>query len=481
MKKYIIMAIGLLIITYICFPTFYVTAELKENNSEKSIYSSIYSTIENQFIIEVDNEDFEMFSYNFPIFGYKLIANDINPFDWDTIGVLTLSQNTLDYVNISLKLECRDYHYFDIPILGQLYIDRHQNRLFIYTIEDYHQGFFMEIVIMAQRTYINLAFDGEFCQLCYEGLVPEGYFTINPYLTQIIKANVLDVDNLLNPELHEMSFTQLETKLKTDQRNNIHIYHKQPQEVSTSEATTSSSVTLYGVAHEKADHPSVNLAEQLGNNYWIPYSEIEVGVYRRKPSEAQIKSDLQYYNKDIYYSPQNYVIRDIKAYAIYAHGSNDHPGHETSWVMVIEDDPPFRVLSWLDPYEISNLWYNYYDPGSGVEEDVHAFDMIIHATVCYGYAVTTSGDPKMAKAFVNDGYAAAFVGATVSIPTLHNDQFTKLFWRFLCQNDRTVKKATQKYVWKHNYYDDYPGDLNIDWIYGTHIKIYGNVNVLLDN
>lgn len=111
--------------------------------------------------------------------------------------------------------------------------------------------------------------------------------------------------------------------------------------------------------------------------------------------------------------------------------------------------------------------------------------MIIHATVCYGYS-GNSGTPSMAKAFVDKG-AEAFVGATVGIPVLHNDEFTGDFWYDMCQSDKTIFQATQSYIATHNYYDDYleppevEENLNIDWIYGTHIKIYGNTNAKLKN
>ena len=105
--------------------------------------------------------------------------------------------------------------------------------------------------------------------------------------------------------------------------------------------------------------------------------------------------------------------------------------------------------------------------------------MLIHATVCYGYS-GDSGIEHMAKAFV-DHEAAAFVGATVSIPALHNDEFTGDFWFDLCQSDKTVYQATISYIDTHNSYDDYEGDLNINWIYDTHIKIYGDTSTKLNN
>ncbi len=135
--------------------------------------------------------------------------------------------------------------------------------------------------------------------------------------------------------------------------------------------------------------------------------------------------------------------------------------------------------NWLYAYEIESLWYHYYDPHSGLEIDVYPWDMILHVTVCYGLC----GDegPAMAIAFVDEGYAAAFVGAYVSIPALHNDDFTEAFWNDLCQSDETVYDSTISYISVHNQYDDYGGDLNVDWEYGTDIGIYGDTNAVLDN
>jgi len=44
-----------------------------------------------------------------------------------------------------------------------------------------------------------------------------------------------------------------------------------------------------------------------------------------------------------------------------------------------------------------------------------------------------------------------------------------------------VYPATIIYINTYNQYDDYPGDLNIDWIYDTHIKIYGDLETTLRN
>jgi hypothetical protein len=194
------------------------------------------------------------------------------------------------------------------------------------------------------------------------------------------------------------------------------------------------------------------------------------GLYRSSPDEPTIKSDLQFYNKDytVYggHGAGGYM-RNIKAYAVYAHG--DETGERpTAWFI----EEGWR--RWLLPSKVADLWYSDFDPIQRIFIDVHPTDMILHATVCYGYSLEGS-PPYMAKAFVDYG-AAAFVGATVLVPAAYNDLFTDNFWERLCQWDNTVKTATQNYVNTHNYFhwQDY-------WTYGIDIKIYGSETVKLDN
>lgn len=162
-------------------------------------------------------------------------------------------------------------------------------------------------------------------------------------------------------------------------------------------------------------------------------------------------------------------MRDIKAYTIYAHGIDIGT---TNWKM--------ENSGKITPNEIKGLWYYQYTSGVSIV-DVHPNDMIIYACVCYGYSDSPSGTPYMAKAFVDYG-ALAFMGATVLIPVKRNDDFTVHFWWFLCQGDHSVYEATLTYISFHNrYIEEYLPDMQVDWVYGTHIKIYGNINGILDN
>ncbi|MHA1169190.1 MAG: hypothetical protein ACTSP4_10020 [Candidatus Hodarchaeales archaeon] len=165
-------------------------------------------------------------------------------------------------------------------------------------------------------------------------------------------------------------------------------------------------------------------------------------------------------------------MRKHYAYAIYAHGPEPGTGPDTAWLMGLWwGFFPY----WLTPSEVENLWYSDYDISTGILTQVYPTDMIIHATVCYGYARNSASTAYMAKAFVDNG-AAAFVGATVSIPFKDNDLFTEQFWINLCQYDKTVLTATEEYIHSHNIWISSP-----TWTYGTDIQIYGSTSVYLDN
>jgi len=426
-----------------------------------------YKILDVQSIVSTDT-----FSQDFPIFGYRLKVEDAQPIIRDENGLLIIHQDKINFVDLTLKLKWNDFKFTNVPIYGALYFNKNENKDFYYHIEDPLKGFFMTIVITAEMTYIDLAFDDGDSQYCYNGLISKGYKSFDPYFNQQIEIVHLNVER--NTQVN--SLKNMIQSLKAFQSSSISVYQNNKKEGIVN--TRSISFTQYGIAHECADFSTVNLAEDLPDDYWEPYTEIDYGIYRRTPTEAQVKSDLQYYNRD---SIPSYV-RDIKAYAVYAHSN---PGQNTNWLIRewwVWDWWPFighYVREWLTPSEVSSLWYYEFQ---GQEIRVYPTDMIIHATVCYGYS-GNDGIPHMAKAFV-DYEAAAFVSATVGIPGLHNDEFTGDFWYDLCQSDKTVYQVTQSYISTHNYYNDYPTypeNYNIDWVYGTHIKIYGSTSVKLDN
>ena len=460
-----------LIFTSISFSSLIIiSTEFKQSNvteifmKEDSIDTEI---LEVQSLINTNT-----LSQEFPIFGYRLKVEDTQPIIRDENGLLIIRQDKINFVDLTLKLKWNDFEFTGVPVYGIIYINKNEIKDFYYHIEDPFNGFFMTMVITAEMTYIDLAFDDGNCQYCYNGLVSKGYMLFNPYFTHQTEIVHLNIEK--NTQV--ISLNNMIQTLKDFQRASIKIY--QNEDKNEVLGTRSFSYRKYGIAHECADFTTVNLAEDLPDDYWEPYTEIDYGIYRRTPTENQVKSDLRYYNMDVFAK----YARDIKAYAMYAHSN---PEENTNWLIRywwVWDWWPWighYVYEWLTPSEVASLWFYQSYP-----EEVHVYptDMIIHATVCYGYS-GNDGIPHMAKAFVDYG-AAAYVGATVSIPGKHNDDFTGDFWYDLCQSDDTVYQATQSYISTHNYYDDYPTtpeNLNIDWVYGTHIKIYGSTSVRLDN
>ncbi len=439
--------------------------------SNQTDFSEEYSEIMERSIYNVNIENLNFLSQEISLFGYKLKAEDKNSIDRDETGLLTLNQKKFDFIDVFLKLESGEYEYKDVPIHGEIYIYSQETDIFSYDIEDPLRGFFMDMDITSDKTFINLAFDGGDCQLCYQGLSARGYSSINAYLTKEIEVIQLTTENIIKSEFQSIPFDELENNLKEQQKNNIKIYQRESLDGGVATSGSGVTYTQYGIAHEECDISTTTLPERLPDDFWKPYSEIDVGIYRSEPGEAIIKSDLQFYNKDYYQIGGQFwgYVRDIKAYTIYAEGIDIGT---TNWKM--------ENSGKITPNEIKNLWYYQYISGVSIV-DVHPNDMIIYACVCYGYSDSPSGTPYMAKAFVDYG-ALAFMGATVLIPVKRNDDFTVHFWWFLCQGDHSVYEATLTYISFHNrYIEEYLPDMQVDWVYGTHIKIYGNINGILDN
>ena len=447
--------------------------EFKESNITEMFKSE--NSINSEFLDLQSIDNIKNFTCEFPIFGYKLIAKDLNPIDEDDNGILKMTQNKLNFLDIAIKIEAGYFSYKDIPVFGKVLVDLKGNLLYIYTIEDNLQGFFMELYISEQRTLLDLAFDGGYCQLIYSGIVASGYSFIDPVFTKFL--NVKFINDFVKMNFNPID-EQIET-LKYSQTHNVEIYKRNTQEQTILGTII---ITYYGIVHECVYVSTVNLPGDLPDDYWEPYTEIDIGIYRREPSEATMKSDLQYYNKK-YYSYPSGDFKYVDAYAVYAHGNAEL---NTAWFIRSYKHWIFWpfwyewINEFLYPSEVEALWYHY-SPYPEVQTDVYPTRMILLATVCEGYS-GDDGIPHMAKAFVDYG-AVAFIGAPkpCSIPTLHNDEFTGAFWRELCQNDETVYTATISYINSHNQYHDYPGDLNVNWIYDTHIKIYGDLYGTLRN
>jgi len=180
--------------------------------------------------------------------------------------------------------------------------------------------------------------------------------------------------------------------------------------------------TFYGLVHEVFFDAEQTTPEQLPG-WWRDGTWIDRGVYVEAPSEARIKSDLQYYNR--YYHYDELASKELWAYNIDTHGAS-----------VDEPDKPLlgADYSWLYPSEVEQLWY-YCD-----EYEIMPHGTIVLADACRSlWDSDENGGGEMAQAWVDYG-AFAYVGSTILVPA-DIDPFLTEFWWSLCYQEETVGKA----------------------------------------
>ncbi|WP_457559281.1 hypothetical protein, partial [Candidatus Harpocratesius sp.] len=155
----------------------------------------------------------------------------------------------------------------------------------------------------------------------------------------------------------------------------------------------------------------------------------------------QIKSDLQYYNKDTEYYYSIRSIRDIVAYEWFGHG-----GSNREWIIQQEKyNNDFKYKEWQEvgriyPSEINSLWG---DLSSG-NYNYHVFmdNAIILTFACQNWGTTLSINPIMGSAFVDDAYASSWVGFTIDLPQDITDDCSEAFWYEFCSIGKNVEDAT---------------------------------------
>lgn len=386
--------------------------------------------------LEISESQGDKFELNVEIVGYKLISTNINPMKFDEEASIYLIKDELGYIDLIISSKFGIYEYEDVIIRGHLVMDQSGNYFVSYNIDSPREGFFMDLLLFPDYIELNLAFDGGDGQLCYLGFLKEGYTTISPLYPHLfekdqinskdiaLSKNELDIDKetLIN-NLKDSVIVYNEKYLSKLTADQIELTIDQ-NEIIIPEAIYPPpdpgpiiDWTGYGFVHEYFDF-NVDYPEELPDDYWEPYTEIDIGIHRLEPSEALVKSDLQYYNK--YYVIQNEGYnRDILAYTMGAHGG-------PYW---------YNGIDFIEPNEIASLWYISYNPSTGESIIVKPIDTIILSDSCFGY-----GDPTMAKAFVDYG-ADAFIGATIKVP-FDSDSYMRAFWNDLCQLNKNVRDAT---------------------------------------
>ncbi|WP_457559041.1 hypothetical protein, partial [Candidatus Harpocratesius sp.] len=177
----------------------------------------------------------------------------------------------------------------------------------------------------------------------------------------------------------------------------------------------------------------------------------------------QIKSDLQYYNKDTEYYYSIRSIRDIVAYEWFGHG-----GSNREWIIQQEKyNDDWQLYEWqtvgkIYPSEITSLWG---DSSSG-NYNYHIFmnKAIILAFACKNWGTTLSVNPIMGSAFVDDGYASSWVGFTINLPQNITDVCSETFWYTFCDIEIDVEDATIALC-----------DISSIFSYGVNCGVYGSI------
>lgn len=393
---------------------------------------------------------------NFQIFGYKLIATDINPFERDETAILEITLQDKTLVDIKIHTKFGDFACNGLSIEEESFYDTPDELLYRFEIEDPYQGFFMELHIMRELSLVNLAFDGGGYQLIYDGILKKGYSEFFPALSEGVEP----AGDLSSQQ--EVFYQELKEWLRQQQIENIHIYKRKDLEQHNELSSFSSgrvSFNKYGLAHEMYDSDDCHSQDQptylryIPNDYWEPYTCIDIGIYRFMPNEATIKSDIEFYNRDLIEGGRGYV-NDVVAYNIV---TESYPPHGPDWEVYWWNFHRFLWWSWwtqdlksaIYPDEILELWYYYYDPLTDTETDTHPWDSIIFAHTCFGwsYGPDDPEGPTMGHAFVDYG-AAAFVAspypAYILVPD-ENDDPARAFWYTLCQEDNDVEAAVLAY------------------------------------
>ncbi len=419
------------------------------------------------------------------IFGYKLKPTDDDPIVRDEYGVFEIKQIDKGLVNILISTKFGVFRYYKLNIEEEI-SDKTYENLCRFEIEDLYLGFFMEFTITPMLTFIDIAFDNITEQFCYNGILNKSYNDFFNFSGEMDEFNQKITDY---QEYIKLLSQDLVQQIKKMQIENILIskYTSLDNQDTNIMGSLSISFTNYGVAHEMYDSDKnhdvdkATYLRQIPPNYWVPYSKISIGIYRWMPSEAQIKSDLQYYNKDYIQAGHGYV-RDILAYNMLTHDLVNGPEWEVfTWT---------QILWWWYQYasgyiyadEVSALWYHSYDPGLDIEVDVYPHGSIIFAHTCHGWYCgdCIGGDPRgptMAHAFCDYG-ADAFVGCEIGAPVFVPDSEAPdpariCFWQSLCQDDETVEQALDEYCDFLSYIEGY--DVSPYW------HIMGNPNKYLPN
>lgn len=410
--------------------------------------------------------------YTLPIVGYALKAESDIPIEHDDFGLFRIHIKKNNEATVTLMVKSGTYTFKKISITGEFFVDEIGNIGCYYELDRPQSGFFMKIITDPKITYIEIACDTNESQLCYENVIQNKECDFKPFY--IKNSPVSFYNQIMNTERFEkQSFSEMRNTLISNLKNGVKVYQNPQWKEQKKELATKSGIptTNYVISFEatgfNGDSDFTFARDMVKWDHYVRVlTEIDIGIYREVPSESQVKSDLQYYNKDSFAAGSGYS-RNIKAYAPYAHPSRSgaHDSYAGQrWYLRTTGWWLWERTEYLTYTEVQALWYHWENPYEGAYVDVHPTDMIVLANICYGYADGPTGHPYMPKAFVDYG-ALSYVGCTWLL--VSGDYGDDAFWSRLCIWNESVYTATLNYVAAIDQ------NVNPPYEYGIDIKIYG--------
>lgn len=367
-----------------------------------------------------------------------------------------------DYNNIiHIEIDIQDFETFSETLQGislEIMYDNYYNIIYNYDFSKPSSGFFMQVLEYSSYTRISIAFEFHEYQIILDSIVRKEDFKItSKYINKITDCYV----NSSYPIDSYEDYNEVESRFFSKGGNDFDFN-------SINKPKSAYSLTEYVIIHQSGD------IERIWDITWLcddieSQTHVDVAFTRYNPSEAQVKSDLQYYTRDTWRYYSLIQKKDIVGYEIICHGG-------TEWYLaggkflygVYENGTKiwmWKPVGTIFPDEIEELW------GYSIQNPYTYFyypdDAIIFPYNCYGFTPKPTGVDGMKEAWVTAGDAASFVGSTIPILKSLAWDGTNTFWQSLINED-DVETATRNMC-----------DLYYLWNYDTEWKIFGSTSATL--
>ncbi|WP_457557140.1 hypothetical protein, partial [Candidatus Harpocratesius sp.] len=275
------------------------------------------------------------------LIGYRLNFENKQPMKIDKTASFNLILDNFQEKKVKIMFYSQfgnfKFDNFEISISNYLYQEKIQK--FDLYLENSSIGFFVEIHHQANYLRIDFAFEKNESQFSFMGLFQsnnlEGIHSIFNQLTPN-KEQVLCNKKSINLDLNQIKLLSKKESENFINSINFHRFNyiddnfsksRISQLINQKPEVSGYSVTKYMIIHQSGgtagignyDFP-IDIVNYMESN---PNVNIDVGIARIGPSESQIKSDLQYYNKDTEYYYSIRSIRDIVAYEWFGHGGSN--------------------------------------------------------------------------------------------------------------------------------------------------------------